>query len=110
MVGAAGPVVAVDLNSFDLAAFVAASCERSGVPVKVSDALVRQRVALLLSGRAVRGDAPASRGPSDPPDQVDPVRIEDRTSFVSTGDHSVVQDRFDDGVLPGEVEVRPLSA
>lgn len=103
---------AVVMSGFDLAAFVEASCRRSGVPVKVSDSVVRDRVALLLSGRAVRGDAPASRGrrPSDPPDQVDPVRIEDGTAFVGAGDHSMVQHGFDDGVLPGEVEVGPLSA
>ncbi len=100
------------MTGFDLAAFVEASCQRSGVPVKVSDSVVRNRVALLLSGRAVRDDAPASRGrrPSDSPDQIDPVRIEDGTARVGAGDHGVIQDGFDDCVLPGEVEIDPLSA
>ncbi len=98
------------MTGFDLAAFVEASCERSGVPVKVSDSVVRDRVALLLSGRAVRGDAPASHGPSDPPAQINSVGVEDRAAFVGPGDHGVVEDGFDDRVLPCEVEIDPLSA
>lgn len=100
------------MNGFDLAAFVEASCQRSGVPVKLSDPVVRDRVALLLSGRAVRGDASAAHGrrPSDAPNEIDPVRVEDRAALVGPGDHRVIQDGFDDRVLPGEVEVGPLTA
>jgi hypothetical protein len=41
-------------EGFDLAAFVAASCERHGVPLKVTDAAVRSKVTVLLTGRPVR--------------------------------------------------------
>lgn len=100
------------LTDFDLTAFVEASCERSGVPVKLTDAAVRSQVALLLSGRAIRGDAPASHGrrPSDSPDEINPVRVEHRTALVGSGDHGMIQDRFDDRVLPRQVEIDPLTA
>ncbi len=38
------------LSGEELAAFVAASCERCGVPVKVTDAAVLRVVATLLGG------------------------------------------------------------
>ena len=38
------------LTGDDLAAFVAASCERSSVPLKVTDALVLRSVTVLLTG------------------------------------------------------------
>ena len=38
----------------ELAAFVAASCERSGVPVKVTDPVVLEQVAVLAGARARR--------------------------------------------------------
>jgi hypothetical protein len=67
------------LNDFDLASFVAASCERHGVPLKVNDESVRDRVAVLLTGGAGRGTAqrcPTGPPGSDSPDQIDPTRIE----------------------------------
>lgn len=85
------------LNEFDFVAFVEASCERSGVPVKVADSAVRSRVALLLSGRAVRGDAErlSDARPSDLPAEIDPVRIERRAPLVDRSDDSVVQHGLD---------------
>ena len=38
------------LSGDELAAFVAASCERSAVPVKVTDPLVVRSVTVLLTG------------------------------------------------------------
>jgi hypothetical protein len=73
-----GAVGALNLEPFDLAAFVIASCERHGVPVKVTDASVRSHVAVLLTGRAGTGGASACRsGPpvSDSPDEIDSLRI-----------------------------------
>ena len=100
------------LTGFDLGAFVAASCERSGVPLKVSDSVVRDRVALLLSGRAVRSGAERQpdAGLSDSPNEIDTVRVKDRAALVGRGDHGTIQHGFDDGVLTGEVEFGPLSA
>lgn len=52
MVGSTGGVVAVGrLTPEELAAFVAESCDRQGVPVKVTDARVVADVAVLLGGR-----------------------------------------------------------
>ena len=73
------------LDDFDLSAFVAASCERQGVPVKITDPLVHGRVALLLSGRAVRGAAerlPDRRAGSESPDQLDAVGVEAPASDI----------------------------
>lgn len=53
MAGAAGGVGAMaGLTSEELADFVRASCERQGVPVKVTDSLVVSRVSALLTGEA----------------------------------------------------------
>lgn len=41
------------LSGDELAAFVAASCERSAVPVKVTDALVLRSVTVLLTGTSI---------------------------------------------------------
>ena len=45
------------LNPEELAAFVEASCERHGVPAKLSDPVVLNRVAVLLGGQGDRPDA-----------------------------------------------------
>jgi hypothetical protein len=76
--GSAGGVGALaGLNGFDLGAFVAASCEASGVPVKVTDPGAVRAVVTLLSGTAGgSGVAAPSQTRSDPPDEADPVRVE----------------------------------
>ncbi len=101
------------VDQFDLAAFVAASCKRHGVALKVADAGVQSQVALLLSGRAVRGAAqrdPDVRTESDPPDEIDPVGVEHATPNFGRCDHDMVQNGPHDGVLAGEIEIGPLSA
>ena len=99
------------LTGDDLAAFVAASCARSGVEVKVTDALVVVRVTVLLTGTA--GAAGGSRGAavrSDSPHEVSSARLEASRSDGAGSDDDVVEDCFDDGCLASEVEVCPLSA
>ena len=80
------------LTGFDLAAFVAASCERSGVPLKVFDSVVRDRVAVLLSGRAVRSDAQRhpDAGPSDSPHEVDTIGVEGCAALLRRGDNDTI--------------------
>ncbi len=101
------------LTDFDLAAFVEASCVRHGVPLKVTDCGVHARVALLLTGRAVRGDAErrADAHPgSDPPNEINPVGVEHGTPLLHRSDHGMIQHSAHDGVLPGQVEIPPLTA
>ncbi len=101
------------LSDFDLAAFVEASCRRHGVAVKITDSGVHSKVALLLSGRAVRSAAergPDRRATSDAPDEIHPLRVERSTTNLAGCDHSMVQNSTNDGVLAGEIEIRPLSA
>ena len=52
------------LTRAELAAWVAASCERQGVPVKVTDAVVVTNVATLLTDGSAR--PVAKRGRADP--------------------------------------------
>jgi hypothetical protein len=97
-----------------VAAWVAASCERQGVPVKITDARVIGHVASLLSdGRARPGRQAERRRAAPPPDSQPPDRLDSsRIEGVASGrrDHRVVEHSADDGVLSGEVEIRPLSA
>lgn len=61
------------LTSEELAAWVAASCERHGVPVKVTDAAVVDQVAVLLTGQPARhAKRGGRRAVSDTPHDVDP--------------------------------------
>lgn len=86
MAGTSGGVGAMAGLSFDeLAAFVAASCERSAVPVKVRDPRVIRDVAVLLGGRAGRHDASAAGGRPVPvtPASADPPGP-DRTAGPET--------------------------
>lgn len=96
-----------------LAVWVAASCARHGVPVKVTDAAVIARTVTLLSAGAIRpaaGRTRADRSGLQPPDRVGPVRVE----LTGTGDarvhDDVVEHRGHDGGLAGEVQAGPLSA
>lgn len=98
-----------------LAAWVAASCERHRVPVKVADPDALARVAVLLGVAdpqpaavltLVRGGAVVG---SEPPDRVDAVGVEAAGTGGAWADHDVIEDRGDDRGLPGHVEVGPLA-
>ena len=114
MAGTTGGVGAMaGLNEFDLAAFVVASCERHGVPVKIADPLVHGRVALLLSGRSGPGAAerdPDRRAVSESPDEIDAFGVEAASSDLRGCDDGVVEHRSHDGVLAVQDEIGPLSA
>jgi hypothetical protein len=108
---AVGVAVVGGLNDDDLAAWVAASCERHRVPTKVTDAAVVVRVAALLSGGAARPGASAAgrtgAPDSEPPNGVDALGVETLGAAPAGADHGVVEDSGDDGVLASEVEVPP---
>jgi len=99
-----------------LAAWVAASCARHGVPVKVTDAAVIARTVTLLSSGAIRPalkpsqeDRPDRWG-LQAPDRVGPVRVELTGTGDARPDDDVVEHRGHDGGLAGEIQTRPLSA
>lgn len=98
----------------DLAAWVTASCERHGVPAKITDAGVVAKVVVLMGegadgrGSGAPATPPTGRQPAlQPPDRIDPARVEATRPGSSRSDHSVVEDRLDDGVLPVQPEVVP---
>jgi hypothetical protein len=55
------------LTPDELAAFVEASCDRHGVPSKLSDPVVLNRVAVLLKGQG--GHPDAQRRAAAPPEE-----------------------------------------
>lgn len=106
-VDSAGKVVGDDR----LGAWVAASCARHGVPVRVTDALVVARVAVLLGDTTTPARAPlAVVAGLQAPDRVGPVRVELAGARETGGDHDVIDDGGDDRVLPGQAELGPLTA
>ena len=78
------------------------SCARGGVPVVVSDGDALRKVGVLL-GR----DAPLR---SDAPDRLNARRIEEVPAPQCWSNDGVVEEDLDDGALPTEREVPPLSA
>ncbi len=99
------------LSGDELAAFVTASCQRSGVPVKVTDVLVVRSMTVLLTGAAsAAGASRRAAVRSDAPHEINPARVEASRSLLPGSDGRVVEDRLDDRSLTAEVEVRPLSA
>ncbi len=100
-----------------LRAWLESSCAAQGVPVLVDDPGTLMRVAALLGGaasgpgsqaRSARSRAAAAR--LQPPDGLHPVDVEPPDTGTGRADDGVVKDGRDDGVLPVQVEVRPLSA
>lgn len=100
------------LSGEELAAFVAASCQRSGVPLRVSDPGSVRDVVVLLTGGA--GLPPRQRGPgtagSDLPADIDTIRVEGSSSDERGSDVDPVDNGTDDRGLPIQVEGGPLSA
>ena len=117
MAWAAGGVgVMGRLSDEQLAAWVTASCQAQGVPVKVSEARTVEQVRALMTGQAGRtaparqGGRSAPAGRSQPPDRPDPGGVEGLRSTGARADDGVVQHGADDRGLPGQVQAGPRSA
>lgn len=94
-------------------AWVARSCAEQGVPLRVTDVLVIERVRVLLTGTAAPGQPPLVRPVavgSEPPDRLHPVRVQAPGAEDAGTDHGVVEDGTDDRGLPGQVQLVPRSA
>jgi hypothetical protein len=94
----------VRLSRDELAAWVASSCERSGVPVFVADPAALVRVGRLVGGRpgapARRASAEeAPRRQSQPPMDFYAGRIDAAGSHGSGADGDVVDEGADDPCL-----------
>lgn len=100
------------LSGDALARWVKASCARHGVPVKMSDPGTVRDVAVVLSGRAATSGGSRTFGPtgSDPPDDVDSVRVEAGTTNDGGGDDDAVDHSAHDGGLTVQGEIGPSSA
>lgn len=100
-----------------LRAWVEASTRAQGLPVHVSDPATIQAVRALLAGgepgtSALARSAGAGPGghPSEAPDRLDPVDVQTLAPGPGGGlDHDVVDHGTEDGDLPVEVQVRPLT-
>ena len=105
------------LPADELASWVRSSCESQGLPVKVSDPTVMRRVGALLGAagagpRAQPRSGSTRTGPqrSMAPHDADPGRVQLPGTGLAGTDHSVVDDRGHDGVLPPEVEGVPRAS
>ena len=104
------------LTAEAVAAWVTASCQAQGVPVKVSEARTVEQVRVLLTGQAGRTAAARQRGRSapagrsQPPERPDPVGVEGSGATRARSDHGVIEHGLDDRGLPGQVQVGPRSA
>ncbi len=109
-----GDVVGL-LSGPALVAWVTSSCLAQGVPVKVTDVRVIERVRALLGGGPGGPERGASTvgstgARSEVPHRLDPVGVQLRGSEGPRQDDGVVQHTPDDGSLAVEVETRPLTA
>ena len=98
------------LTRQEVAAFVQASCAAQELPVKVTDAAVVGRLAVLLRGGAPgagRQPGPDGRARSESPVDLDAIRVEFPGSGGAGSDDDVVDDGSHDGGLSGEVQPRP---
>lgn len=105
------------LAGAELARWVMASCARQGVPVKITDAQVVARVAVLLSGRTQRRTAGAEgaadrRTPaaSQSPHRFDSAGIHTASTGDAGTDDGVVQHGDDNGVTPVQPQLGPLAS
>ena len=99
------------LTHAEFVAWVEASCVRSGVACRITDAAVISRVTSLLTGRAAGSPAPrgAAAGPvSETPDEINAVGVEPVVVRVCGGDHPMSEDGLHDCCLAGEVQLGPL--
>jgi hypothetical protein len=107
-----------DIPEATLRAWVGRTCAEQGVEVGVTDPVTVRRVAVLL-GAAPDGPRAHARSASTRPDDarleapplgLHPVDVESSGSALTGEDGGVVEHSADDRMLPGQVEVRPLSA
>jgi hypothetical protein len=105
------------LSADEVAALVEASCAAQGVPAKVTDPGVVRRVGALLGAPADAsraqprsGSTRGAGGGSVAPHDVGPGRVQSLGSGDPGSDHDVVDQGFDDRVLPRQVEAAPRSA
>ena len=113
---AGGRAGAADVDPRAVAAWLAVSCARSGVPVKVTDPSALRTIGVLLGAdpggrprRAKRAAGP--RVALQLPDGLGSGRVEaGAASGLGGVDDDVVYDGYDDGGLPDEVEAGPAGA
>jgi hypothetical protein len=105
------------LTPDEVAAWVAASCAAQGVPVKVTDPTVVRRVGTLLGvvtperrGRKRSGPRPSGAAASVAPHEGHAGGVQHLSAGLPGTDHHMVDDGFDDGLLPGQAEGLPISA
>lgn len=104
------------LSDEQLAAWVVASCQAQGVPVKVSEGRVVEQVRVLLTGQVGRTAPARTRGRSaparrsQPPDRPDTSRVEGLSAAGSRSDDRVVEHGPNDRRLPAQVQSGPRSA
>lgn len=114
--------VAVDarLSDEQVRAWVARSCAAQDLPVHVTDALVIERVRVLLTGTASptrqANPSPTARSAtaltvgSEPPDRLHPVGVQAASAQGTGADDGMVEHSPDDRGLPGQVQPVPRSA
>ena len=114
MTGTDGTLGRVALD--DVRAWLEASCAAQGVPMVVTDAVVLSQVAVLISGQGGRRTRQAQRAPalqqplSEPPVGLYTGRVQASGSGCPGGDDGMIEQGGNDGVLPVQVQVGPLSA
>ena len=86
-------------------AMVERTCDEQGLPVKVATPWVVDQVSWLL-GRTVG----SGRGRSKSPDRLCASRINEAGAHMAGVDDDVLEDCFDDGSLPVQVEGDPLAS
>lgn len=96
-------VAGVDRSRFD--AWLAASCERQGVPVKIADPGVAHQITVLF-GKPQRQRLGKR---SNPPAGLHAVDVEHPTPLARSDDR-VIEHRFDNRMTALERQVRPLAA
>ena len=100
------------LSESEFAAWLAKSCARHGVPVKVTDPGSLRDVVVLLSGQAEAHGASRAVGQarSDPPGDIDSGVIHAGPAGGGGSDDHSIDQRANDRGLSGEVDGGPLSA
>jgi len=98
-----------------LVEWVRRSCPGQGLPLKVTDERVVDKVRIRLRGSPVapaggaRPGGPAADRSQAPPD-LHPLGVKTSGATLAWVDDDVVDDGVDDGSLASEVQCRPLSA